>query len=147
MTNSISKLLPSQIKDLFVGHTKFMNPMVSFNSNYYLKSSITFKMNLITVFNYINQLENDIYWRYSMVEMNESSSKFSYILKSSDNNTFVSPEFVRNSRVVNRSIIITDYSEKEILNIILLEPTKRINHTKISMFTLLNNSFSVVYFK
>jgi hypothetical protein len=82
-----------------------------------------------------------------MVEINESSSKFSYILKSGDNNTFNSNEFVRNSRLVNRSVIITDYNEKELLNIIILEPTKRSNHTKISMFTLLNNSFNIVYFK
>lgn len=139
--------MPSSISNYFSIKTSSVNPKVSFNSNYYMKSSITVKMNLITVFNYINEFENDIYWRQSMVEIHESSLKLRYILKSYDDNIFISPEFVRNSRIVNHTIIITDYNEKELLNIILLEPTKRSKHTKISMFTLLNNSFNTVYFK
>lgn len=78
--------------------------------------------------------------------MNESNSKFSYTLKMK-NDTFISEQFVRNTTIFNRSIIITDYNEKELLNIILLDSIKHNNYTKITTYTLLNNSFNIVYFK
>ena len=141
--NLIYDFIPAFILELFSGKQQ---SKVELNSNYYGKSTYYVKANILTAFNILSEVEKDILWKKYLTEVNQSSSNFSYVFKGKEQN-FVSGHFMRSVFSVYNSIVIADYNEKDVTNIIILEPAKNGNFTKICFYTLLNNAYSILFFK
>ena len=104
------------------------------------------RINLLTVFNYVNDIENEIYWKKHLIEVSESNSQYSYKFKGKTD-SFDTEKFSRHIKILKNSMIITDYNEKEIFNIIIIESNNNGNYTKIYFYSILNNSMNYLYFK
>ena len=134
--------IPISIQSIFIkADTTFTS-----NSNYFIKISKKIKYNILTVHKFIIEIENEIFWKKYLVEIGETDSKYNYIFKERDE-YYVSSKFLRHTLHYHNSIVIIDSKEQQIENIIVLEASQEGDCTKISIFSSVNNSFSIIYFK
>ena len=135
--------IPPSIKDIV---NKSRKSDIIFNNNYYLKSSQIVKVNILTLYNYLIDIDNDIYWKKYLIEVCESNSKYNYTYSDYSEN-FTTENFSRKTTIFDNSMIIMDFNQIDILNIIILESNNNGDFTKIYFYTLLNNAMNITYFK
>jgi hypothetical protein len=119
---------------------------VVFNSNYYLKSTFAINVNPLTAFNFLVDIDSEIKWKMHLVEIDQSGYSFMTIFQK-NKEKFSNGKFQRNTTIIDNTIYVTDYNEKNVLNIATISSKKKYSYSTITFITLLNNSSPYFYFK